>query len=144
MFPRSFGQIVFRTPSGRPEAFPKVLANLHIASRRLIFDVQTKNVQRLLVLSSVNVAELGLIGVCSLCVDHKNTNDNFTGFSRSTASHPIDLPFPIFTPEFTPLALPYPHPVFHFLSSSVNLRRARLPVALPLRTRFSEYLGSSG
>ena len=119
MFLRSFGQIVFRTPSGRPETFPKVLANLHIASRRPIFDVQTKNVQRLLVLSSVTVAELGLVGVCSLCVDHKNTNDNFTDFSRNTASHPIDLPpFPLpLQWRSSPLSLPPSPCLIHTLSS---------------------------
>ena len=119
MFLRSFGQIVFRTPSGRPETFPKVLANLHIASRRPIFDVQTKNVQRLLVLSSVTVAELGLVGVRSLCVDTRIRMTTLqisqeTPLPTPSTYHHSPLPLQW---RSSPLSLPPSPCLIHTLSS---------------------------
>ena len=50
----------------------EAIANLHFEPRRLSLDVQTENTQRFLVFSSVTVVELTLLGLCSLCVDHKS------------------------------------------------------------------------
>ena len=58
----------------------EALVNLHLASRRLIFDVQTENVQKLLVISSMTIVELVLLGVCLLCEDCKSIDDDFTRF----------------------------------------------------------------
>ena len=58
----------------------EALVNLHLASRRLIFDVQTENVQKLLVISSMTIVELVLLGVCLLCEGCKSIDDDFTRF----------------------------------------------------------------
>ena len=77
----------------------EALVNLHLAPRRLVFDVKTANVQKLLVHSSVTVVQLVLLGMCSLCVDHKCINDDFVVLLRPAASSQlIDLPpFPALT-----------------------------------------------
>ena len=76
----------------------EALANIHLTARRLISDVQTENVLKLLVLSSLAVAKLVLLSVCFFCVDRKSINDDPTDSPRQTASHLLDLPpFPVLT-----------------------------------------------
>ena len=80
--------------SGAVEA----LENLQLTASRLILDVQTENVQKLLIVSSLTVVELVLLGLCLLCVDRKSINDDPTDSLRKTTSHLIDLPpFPVLT-----------------------------------------------
>ena len=74
------------------------IANLQFTSRRLILDVKTQNIQRLLTFSPVTVVELELRGVCSTCEDHENINDDFIDFTKQSTSHAISLPpFPALT-----------------------------------------------
>ena len=76
----------------------EALVDLHLTSRRLSLDLHTKNIQKLLVLSSTTVVELVLGGVCSLYVDRKSVNDGLTDSWIQSTSHPIDLPqFPALT-----------------------------------------------
>ena len=70
----------------------EALVNLHLASRFLILDVQTEDVQKLLVLSLMTIVELELLGACSLCVNHKSINDDSVDFPRRAVSQLIDLP----------------------------------------------------
>jgi hypothetical protein len=55
---------------GRADRTIQALANVHFASRHLVFDIQSRNIYNLLVISSATLVELELIGVCSLSVDH--------------------------------------------------------------------------
>ena len=76
----------------------EALANARFESRHLTLDVQTENIQKLLVLSSATVVELMLLGVYLLYVYHRSINGDFADFPESSTSHPINLPqFPALT-----------------------------------------------
>ena len=84
--------------AGCMDGVAQALVSLHFASRRLVLDVQSQNIQNLLVLSSATVVELELAGTCSLPVDHKSVDDSYTDCPNQSTSYPIDLPpFPALT-----------------------------------------------
>ena len=93
-----------RRPLGRlrvikcVDGVAQALANLHFASRYLCLDVQTQNIQYLLVPSLATVASLTLFGEYSLCEDCKIINDDVADFPTQSTSKRIDpSPFPALT-----------------------------------------------
>ena len=81
--------------AGCVDGVAQTLENLQFTSRKLVLNVHTPNIQKLLILSSATVAELVLIGACSSCVDRNSINNDLTDDQahKSTSTYRLlDLP----------------------------------------------------
>ena len=99
----------------------QTLANLQFTSRRLILDVQTTNIHKLLILSSVTVVELVLLGACSLWGDRKHISDDFIDDPDRQSPHLLDIsPFPALNSLKIHICGCYPSPQLVNTLSSIS------------------------